>query len=57
VDLVAQGADRDAEHIGGVGSIPTPPSQRLTNQSAFDRRNGVADKLSNEINFVWRETS
>jgi hypothetical protein len=57
VNLVAQGANRNAEHIGGVGSIPTPPSQRLANEAAFDRRDGVADKLSNEINFVRRETS
>jgi hypothetical protein len=57
VNLVAQGADRNAEYIGGVGSIPAPPSQRLANEATFDRRNGVADKLSNEINFVWRETS
>jgi hypothetical protein len=57
VNLVAQRADRNAEHIGGVGSIPTPPSQCLANQAAFDRRNGVADKLANEINFVRWEAS
>jgi hypothetical protein len=53
VKLVAQAADRYAEYVGSVGSISTPPSQCLANQAALDRRNGVADKLSNEINFVW----
>jgi hypothetical protein len=57
VKLVAQGADRYAEYIGGVGPISSPPSQRLANEPAFDRRNRVADKLSNEIDFVCRETS
>jgi hypothetical protein len=52
VKLVAQGADRNAEYIGGVGSISPSPDQCLANESAFDGRNSVTDKLSNEINFV-----
>jgi hypothetical protein len=52
VNLVAQGADRYAEYVGGVGPISSPPGQRLANEPTFDRRNSVADKLSNEINFV-----
>src|SRR5579871_5759739 len=44
VELVAQGADRNAENIGGVGAVPEAMLEGLQDEVALHVRNGAADE-------------
>ena len=44
LQLVAQGADRDAEDVGGVGAVAEAMLQGLEDQVALDIGDGAADE-------------
>ena len=44
--LVAQGADRDAQNVGGMGAVAQAMVQRVQDQIALDIRNRAADQAA-----------